>query len=693
MPEPRLRISACANFAPDVRAALPAHLQGSVEVVALAADCVGPQARCQELREQVHEPGAARTELMAGDYPVSASRASNGDDVCALHCSGPAGYPLINREYAEQLIADGAYLLTPGWARHWKSYLRAQGFDQALARQYFHEFAAQLVLLDTGVDPQAMLRLHEMGVYLDLPTRRLPCGLDYLRLFLTGLVLDWRLRMRRPARSQADDDAGPRLAEYAMTLDMLGALAGVTDEGDVAEQVLDLITLLFAPGRLHLLAIDEGRPGGLRSRPPAPSAAETAAVSARLARLAGDYELTGDGFLLLVGRGGNRAVVELGAFALPEKREDYLNLALTLAGAFDLALANARSFARLDHARQKLRASDERYRALMDQASDAIVLVDVRGVVIEANGQALRVMGKSRDEIVGSTMDDIHDADVQQAVRGGFDELMRSGAAAIPGIHLARPGADDVVIDANFSLIEVGGRRIIQGMFRDVSERERNAQELEAMSLTDALTGLRNRRGFTMLAEQQLKTANRLGRPLLLLFADIDGLKPVNDVQGHAAGDALLCEAATVLAGCFRDMDIVARMGGDEFAVLQIDAGGDEAPAAAERLEAAIAAANAAPGRASELSLSLGASALDPAAPRTLDELLQVADARMYAAKRVRKAARAAAGDVPRGGGPQGAGTGGAGPEGAEPEGAGSAGPQSAGAGGAGPQGPAAPTR
>jgi len=678
MPEPRLRINACANFTPDVRAALPARLQGSVELVEFAADCVGPQARCQEMREQVHGPGAARTELMAGDYPVSVSQTDDGDDVCALYCSGPAGYPLINRELVEQLIADGAYLLTPGWARHWKSYLRAQGFDQALARQYFHEFASQLVLLDTGADPQAMLRLHEMGVYLDLPTRRLPCGLDYLRLFLTGLVLDWRLRTPRPARRRADDDAGPQRAEYAMTLDMLGALAGVTDESEVAERVLDLVTLLFAPGRLHLLTVEEGRPGGLRSRPSAPSAAEAAAVSARLAGLAGDYKLTDDGFLLLVGRDDSRAVVELGAFALPEKRDDYLNLALTLAGAFDLALANARSFARLDHARQKLRASDERYRALMDQASDAIVLVDVRGIVIEANGQALRVMGKSRDEVVGSTMEDIHGADVQQAVRGGFDELMRSGAASIAGIHLARPGGEDVVIDANFSLIEVGGRRIIQGMFRDVSERERNAQELEALSLSDALTGLRNRRGFTLLAEQQLKTANRLGRPLLLLFADVDCLKPVNDVQGHAAGDALLREAATVLEGCFRDMDIVARMGGDEFAVLQIDAAAGEEAAALGRLEAAMAAANAAPGRTCELSLSLGAAAFDPAEPRTLDKLLHLADERMYAAKRARKAARAAAGDVPRGGGPKGAD--GAGPEGPAAEGAGT-------------QGPAAPTR
>ena len=212
MPEPRLRISVCADFAADVRAALPAHLQDGVEVVEFAADCVGPQARCQELREQAHWPGAAFTVLMAGDCPVSVSRAADGDAICALHCSGPSGYPLIDREVAEQLIADGAYLLAPGWARHWKTYLRAQGFDQTIARQYFHEFASRLVLLDTGTDPQAAQHLDEMGAYLDLPTRRLACGLDYLRLFLTGLVREWRLHADGAARAGGRDvgHAAPR---------------------------------------------------------------------------------------------------------------------------------------------------------------------------------------------------------------------------------------------------------------------------------------------------------------------------------------------------------------------------------------------------------------------------------------------------------------------------------------------------
>ena len=269
-----------------------------------------------------------------------------------------------------------------------------------------------------------------------------------------------------------------------------------------------------------------------------------------------------------------------------------------------------------------------------------LLVVDVRGNILEANGQAQRVMGKGRDEIVGSSIDDVYGAAIQQAVRSGMDELLRCGAFAIAGIRIARPGGEDVIVDANFALVEAAGRRIIQGIFRDVSERERSARELQTLSLTDALTGLRNRCGFEVLAEQEIKTAGRLGRPLLLLFADVDGLKPVNDIQGHAAGDLLLRGAVDVLASCFRDMDVVARVGGDEFVVLQAEAGADAAAAAAQRLDEAVAAVNAAPSRTFRLSLSLGAATFDPAEPCTLDELMSRADERMYAAKRARKVAR-----------------------------------------------------
>ena len=101
--------------------------------------------------------------------------------------------------------------------------------------------------------------------------------------------------------------------------------------------------------------------------------------------------------------------------------------------------------------------------------------------------------------------------------------------------------------------------------------REKLEEELLSLSITDPLTGLHNRRGFLSLAEQQLKLSDRNKRGMQLYFADLDGLKWINDTLGHEEGDKALIEAATVFKETFRTSDIIARLGGDEYAALAID--------------------------------------------------------------------------------------------------------------------------
>ncbi len=106
-------------------------------------------------------------------------------------------------------------------------------------------------------------------------------------------------------------------------------------------------------------------------------------------------------------------------------------------------------------------------------------------------------------------------------------------------------------------------------VLRDVTEHRQMVETIRTLSLTDELTGLLNRRGFTTLAEQQMRTSVRTRNRLWLLFADLDGLKEINDRLGHEAGDRALCEIARLLrTGSFRQADLVARLGGDEFAIL-----------------------------------------------------------------------------------------------------------------------------
>jgi diguanylate cyclase (GGDEF)-like protein len=156
--------------------------------------------------------------------------------------------------------------------------------------------------------------------------------------------------------------------------------------------------------------------------------------------------------------------------------------------------------------------------------------------------------------------------------------------------------------------------------------------ELRSLALTDDLTGLYNRRAFYALATQQLKIARRNGRELLLFFGDVDHLKIINDTYGHREGDLALVRAAASLEQTFRNSDIIARLSGDEFAVLALEASGEEHGAILQRLEQHLQEASAE--QRYKLSLSIGMVKFDPRRDASLGDLLSRADRAMYEEKR-----------------------------------------------------------
>jgi diguanylate cyclase (GGDEF)-like protein len=160
--------------------------------------------------------------------------------------------------------------------------------------------------------------------------------------------------------------------------------------------------------------------------------------------------------------------------------------------------------------------------------------------------------------------------------------------------------------------------------------------ELSHLALMDELTGLYNRRGFLALADRQLRLARRSDRSLLLFFIDLDGLKQINDVFGHTEGDAALVWTAETLEATFRDSDVIARMGGDEFAALAIEASGDSEFSIRERLTEYLSSAS----RDYKLSVSLGTARFDPWNPVSIRELIAAADRAMYEQKRRRSSLR-----------------------------------------------------
>ncbi len=165
-------------------------------------------------------------------------------------------------------------------------------------------------------------------------------------------------------------------------------------------------------------------------------------------------------------------------------------------------------------------------------------------------------------------------------------------------------------------------------------ERQRVQTELRELALIDALTGLHNRRGFLASAEQMLRLARRSGRGLVLIFLDLDHLKTLNDTLGHDEGDRALVGLAEVLRGTFRTSDMVARIGGDEFAVLAIDAPPGAVSQLTDRLLERIETHNAKSRHPATLSISMGTAVLEPEDPGGIEDLLARADRAMYAHKR-----------------------------------------------------------
>jgi diguanylate cyclase (GGDEF)-like protein len=163
----------------------------------------------------------------------------------------------------------------------------------------------------------------------------------------------------------------------------------------------------------------------------------------------------------------------------------------------------------------------------------------------------------------------------------------------------------------------------------------RNAILLETLSLVDELTGLRNRRGFFDLAEQALKVARREQHSLALFFMDLNDLKTINDSLGHLVGDQALRDAACVVRDTFRDSDIIARIGGDEFVALAHING--DAGAVLQRLSMRLDEFNATATRPYRLSFSVGTAVVDASRDDSLETLIGQADAAMYQDKRERR--------------------------------------------------------
>ncbi len=272
-------------------------------------------------------------------------------------------------------------------------------------------------------------------------------------------------------------------------------------------------------------------------------------------------------------------------------------------------------------------------RGLLDAISESFYLTDRDGTIVEANETFAKRMRVSLDKIIGASLYDLLPADVAIQRRQQVENVV-SNARRIRFEELRNRRYVDQVIHP---ICNDEGEVVRLAFFgADVTKRREMEKELEALAFDDQLTGLYNRRGFFTLGKRELGRTRRSEKPLLVFFADLDGLKAINDQFGHEEGDRALIGAAKLLKQTFRSLDIVARIGGDEFAVIAVDASEEVRERLLRRLYRLINQFNARKDQPYRLSISIGHTLYDPANPTSLDDLLSLSDREMYKMKRIK---------------------------------------------------------
>jgi diguanylate cyclase (GGDEF)-like protein/PAS domain S-box-containing protein len=272
---------------------------------------------------------------------------------------------------------------------------------------------------------------------------------------------------------------------------------------------------------------------------------------------------------------------------------------------------------------------------IMDIAPVMIFYKDRGNRFIRVNRALAEASGLTREEMEGKSVFDLYPTRADGYWKDDMD-VMASGKPkrGIVEVIETPKGLMWIRTDKFPYRNDVGKVTGVIGFSVDITELKQMEEGLREMALRDPLTGLYNRRGFITLAEQQLKTVKRSKRPLLLTYVDIDGLKHINDTLGHEEGDRALTDTADILRGTFRESDIIARIGGDEFAVLSLDVADMNREAYSARLQGNVDAFNALRQRPYPVALSWDTAVCDPKAPLSLDKLLSAADQLMYRHKK-----------------------------------------------------------
>ncbi|MGH2735353.1 MAG: PAS domain S-box protein [Actinomycetota bacterium] len=293
-------------------------------------------------------------------------------------------------------------------------------------------------------------------------------------------------------------------------------------------------------------------------------------------------------------------------------------------------IAQIEDITRRRHDEEQLRSQAE----LLELAHDAIIVRDMQSRISYWNRGAQETYGYESDEAIGRITQDLLATEFPTSCGAVELALLRDGRWEGEVVHTRKDGSRLIVATRQVVQRDSRGEpKAILEINSDITERKRAEDSLRRLALVDELTGLSNRRAFLDIGTHELSIARRRDAALAVLFIDLNSMKQINDTFGHQEGDRALVATAGLLRRTFRDSDLIARIGGDEFCVLQADVTPEGVDRSKQRLMESVTAHNTAGDAPYSLSLSAGVALLEPGEQVSLQELVDRADEDMYANK------------------------------------------------------------
>jgi len=283
---------------------------------------------------------------------------------------------------------------------------------------------------------------------------------------------------------------------------------------------------------------------------------------------------------------------------------------------------------------EALRESEERRSVFMDSAPDAFALFDSKLNLVELNnvGVGMLPAGTNKEDVVGKHITALYPEIKEQERYVKYSEVVKTGKPM---------SVDDVILHPQFGKmhLSVNAFKVGEGLgliITDITERKQAEMKLRMLATTDTLTEVLNRGFGLLLFGKQLQLAKRNKSKLSICYIDVDGLKEVNDTYGHQEGDEVLKLVGGFLKEAMREVDIVCRLGGDEFLLVLPQCSIDQTLTAWGRIAQKKADFNTKGIKPYKINLSRGFAEYDPDHEKTVDQLIATADQEMYKHKHLK---------------------------------------------------------